>query len=223
VVGLFQILKAVQLHQVRGDIVECGVGMGGSFLVIGTFAHRLGLDARLIGFDSFRGFPQPSPQDDSLRKPQKGDWSGATPSHVESHFASAGLDDYRARHVTLVEGYFDTTLPRATDIETISFLNLDVDLYESYVTSLKILGPRVTGLILYDEYASPKWPGATRAINEVLPALDHILFHSRLMNRYFSTPVVAARSDFMRTLTSLLDAVAATDVQAHSPESQIPT
>jgi hypothetical protein len=47
-------------------------------------------------------------------------------------------------------------------------VHLDCDIYESYKTCLDSLYDQVVpgGVILFDEYACPVWPGATRAVDE---------------------------------------------------------
>jgi len=178
-VGFYMILNMIKKHSVVGDIVECGVGIGESLIVLGMCDRQCKLGRRLYGYDSFQGFPEPSKYDVSVRNPQKGDlWGDTSLDHVRQNFIDAGLSDFSKEQVNLIQGFFDETLLRASDPDTIAFLHLDVDLYDSYKICAEVLGPRVTGLIQYDEYNSPKWPGATRAINECLLKLDHTLFFS---------------------------------------------
>lgn len=43
-----------------------------------------------------------------------------------------------------------------------------MDLYQSYKTCLEHLFPKVVsgGIVLFDEYDTPNWPGAKKAIDE---------------------------------------------------------
>lgn len=196
IVGFYMVLHALRKHSIEGDIVECGVGRGHSFYIIGYFINQLQLGRRLYGFDSFEGFPEPVKHDESPRNPRKGGlWNETSVDHIKQHFIDRGLEDF-LKYVLLVQGFFDKTLHLVSGLDKISFLNLDVDLYDSYRICMKTLGPRVSGLILYDEYNTPRWPGATRAINEILPELNHILFFSVLMQRYFSLPEAHMSSEF---------------------------
>ncbi len=64
---LFERIKALP-----GDVIECGVGHGTTFAMLAYFA---GVQQRTLrGFDSFRGFPEPSAHDASWRNPQAGEW-----------------------------------------------------------------------------------------------------------------------------------------------------
>ena len=91
------------------------------------------------------------------------------------------------------------------DPARIALLNLDVDLYESYCDCLRHLGPRVTGVIVYDQYRSPKWPGATQAVDECLPSIAHTLFYSPVMDRYVSVPTASLHEPFAEKLVDRLN------------------
>ena len=54
--------------------------------------------------------------------------------------------------------------------EKISFLHLDVDLYNSYKNCLDFFYPLLVngGIITFDEYDNTKWTGAKVAIDEFL-------------------------------------------------------
>jgi len=185
-VGFHAILRTAEETSLEGDVVECGVGRGLTIFTLGHFMSRAG-SRRLYGFDSFEGFPEPTAADASMRRPVKGDlWSDTRLSHVRDHFRRGDLTEFFDERVTLVPGFFSRTLPGAGEPLRIALLNLDVDLYESYRACLQFLGPRVTGIIVYDEYRSPKWPGATKAVDEALPVLSHQLFYSPVMERYVS-------------------------------------
>lgn len=55
------LLSELKEKNVPGDIVEFGVFEGGWIERLWTSCDRIGLDKRIIGFDSFEGLPTPSP------------------------------------------------------------------------------------------------------------------------------------------------------------------
>lgn len=58
-VHLFQCLKAAAENGLRGAIVEFGAFKGGTTAWLARTAHRLGLrDVKVIGFDTWAGFPE---------------------------------------------------------------------------------------------------------------------------------------------------------------------
>jgi hypothetical protein len=191
--GFYLILKYIDDNNIEGDIVECGVGRGVSLFTIGNISNLIGLNKKIYGFDSFQGFPQPTVEDKSPRNPIKGEWGNTSVSHVADHFLSANknwsdeIEVFYKKYVKLVPGYFENTLPVA-DLDCISFLHLDCDLYQSYKTCSEFLTKRlVTGsIVLYDEYNHSKWPGATKAINESIIKFKRNLFYSKFNKKYFS-------------------------------------
>jgi O-methyltransferase len=206
VVGFDSVLRELDAHDIPGDVVECGLGRGLSFFTLAHFMARRRGERRLFGFDSFAGFPPPSAFDASPRRPVAGDlWRDTSLRHVVDHFVTGGLEDFLRQRVTIVPGFFSESLPGRTEPSTIALLNVDVDLYDSYRQVLEELGPRVRGLIVYDEYGSPKWPGATRAVDEHLPALEHRLFYSRVMDRYVSLSAASVDSPFGMAATHSLE------------------
>jgi hypothetical protein len=153
-----------------GAIVECGVGAGFSLGLLARFCLRDGAD--IYAFDSFEGFP--SSFEETI--------NGCTAKSLQGKYSS-GLESVRSRlvkelgqecveNINFSKGFFDGTLVNFN--RPISFLHLDVDLYESYVTCLKYLAPLCVpgAIILFDEYSTygpgqaEKFQGAKLAIDE---------------------------------------------------------
>jgi hypothetical protein len=204
-VGFHNALRALDDAGVEGDVVECGVGRGLSLFVLAHFMARSAVSRQLYAFDSFKGFPKPVAADLSDRRPVEGDlWSDTSLRHVVGHFTSGGLDAFLRDRCHIVPGFFAETLPGRPDPQRVALLNLDVDLYGSYRDCLQHFGPRVTGVIVYDEYRSPKWPGATRAIDEALPGLGHLMLWSPVMERFVSVPAASRGSQAWHRLADAL-------------------
>jgi O-methyltransferase len=68
-----------------------------------------------------------------------------------------------------VKGFFRDTLARHAE-RRFSFVHLDCDIYESYKECLEFFYSRTSrgGIVLFDEYKDPRWPGCTKAIDEFL-------------------------------------------------------
>jgi hypothetical protein len=71
--------------------------------------------------------------------------------------------------VKLVKGYFRDTLPQYSN-RRLSLVHLDCDIYQSYKECLEFFYPRLNpgGLVLFDEYNDPPWPGCNKAVDEFL-------------------------------------------------------
>jgi hypothetical protein len=166
---------------VPGDIVECGVGGGRSFLIIAALNHLLekneGGQRTVYGYDSFEGFPEPTKEDESPRHPKRGEWSCSpsgtyiySPEFTRTVLAEAGIP--RDALPIIKKGFFEQVLP-AHPKKPIALLHIDGDLYQSYKATLEnlfnLVSPR--GIIVFDDFlAEPigpdPFPGARKAVQE---------------------------------------------------------
>ena len=169
------------VSNVEGDIVECGIGRGRSLLVMSAINSLLekkeGGQRSVFGYDSFEGFPEPTKEDDSFRKPKKGEWSASpsgkyqyTQDFIRKVLTEGGIAN--ANEIILTKGFFCDTLPHHPD-RPIAILHVDGDLYLSYMDTLKYLYPKVSrgGLIVFDDFLAKKededrWPGARKAVED---------------------------------------------------------
>jgi Macrocin-O-methyltransferase (TylF) len=180
---------------VPGDFVECGVGRGASFVALVLIAQAEGRQRHVWGFDSFQGFPDPSAEDDSPRRPRRGELHFGTADEIGARILRSDVDAaYYRSHCHLVPGFFDDTL--ATFTGRIAFLHLDVDLYRSYRSCLEVLYPKISpgGIVLFDEYTEANFPGARRAIDEYFGDRVRELQHDPYLDaRFFMKPREASR------------------------------
>jgi O-methyltransferase len=168
------------LENVPGDVVECGVGWGRSLLPLAILVRLEEKGRKVWGFDSFEGFPDPSPEDASPRNVQKGEWKTDMLS-VLKMLRSSGLDtEFINSRFTLIKGFFKESLESYRG-DSVALLHIDVDLYQSYLDVLERLYPQVApgGVIMFDEYANTmeylKFPGAKKAIDEYFKGKEPIL------------------------------------------------
>src|SRR6266567_2397521 len=178
-----------QLETVRnvpGDIVECGVSIGHGALLFLLLSEYLGVERTYYGFDSFEGFPDPVAQDETTPITGKEFW--ASPPDTVLRVLRDGRVPERqiCDKVRLIKGRFAQTLPRYEG--TIALLHLDCDLYESYKISLETLYGKVAsgGVIMFDEYADQRWPGARKAIDEFFADKpEHVVAHHKCSWKYY--------------------------------------
>jgi len=188
-----------KIIEVSGDIVECGIGMGGTFSML---AYLIGRENRspkriLRGFDSFEGWPEPDVSDRSWRQPQKGEWK-VPQEYVETVLEKSEIREaFPDVQIEFIPGFLGDTLPlEKKKGYAIAFLHLDVDLYPSYRDGLTYLFPLVSpgGIVCFDEYKEfsskeypeeEKWPGATKAIDEYLSPRGYTPTYNPLVKKYF--------------------------------------
>jgi hypothetical protein len=148
---------------VPGDVVECGVFKGSSFMLwiklLHIFAH--GSTKRVVGFDMFDHFPVAAPDDqfpvDAYVKASK--FEGIQPEDLYTRVEEAGFSRDRCE---LVAGDIGETAPDYVNQHVgfrISLLHLDLDLSEPTEAALEALYPRVVkgGVVIFDEYAIASW------------------------------------------------------------------
>jgi hypothetical protein len=175
------------IQNVPGDIVECGVGKGRTFLYLSYLSFQEGKNRRVWGFDSFEGFPEPSPEDASKRNPKKGEWAGVSPADITAILRTGGLrSEWINEYTKLVSGFFNTSLSQYNK-KPIAFLHVDVDLYDSYLDVLNTLYPYVSkgGVVLFDEYGDAQWPGAKKAVDEFLKKYPHDLMQEIIGGKFY--------------------------------------
>ncbi len=176
-----------QIKNVPGNIVECGVGRGRSFLYLSSLAFFENNKRHLFGFDSFEGFPEPKKEDNSFRNPKKGEWSGTSTHDILNKLKTAGLSaDYIKNNISLIKGFFDKTLS-SYSAGPIALLHIDADLYDSYKCALETLYSKVSkgGLVLFDEYSTEEWPGATKAVNDFFGEKSKNIKYDSTVKKYY--------------------------------------
>lgn len=172
-----------KISSISGAVIECGLGLGDSFIMLANHIGRENAEAprELFGFDSFEGWPAPTSYDESPRNPQKGEW--AYPQEdFEARVTEAGIyKRFPNLKVVITPGFLADSLPSSKAPE-IALLHIDVDLYEGYRDALQYLFPHVApgGVVMFDEYRYfstrpgyivggkqiEKWPGCTKAVDD---------------------------------------------------------
>jgi Macrocin-O-methyltransferase (TylF) len=174
----YEMYKMVQ--DIPGCIVECGVYQGNSLFAFAKFLEIFSPGDRIrhvIGFDSFKGFEQFSPEDGPEYPNRSKVLGGWNPADFKECFFKF-VDIYHAdqfvphsKRVFVVEGDVSETVPRYVEEHPglrISLLHLDIDLYQPTRVALDHLYPRVVpgGLVVLDEYGMTEWGGESKAFED---------------------------------------------------------
>jgi macrocin-O-methyltransferase TylF-like protien len=164
--------KIVGIH---GSIIECGVAFGGGLMAWAHFASILepvNHTRRVIGFDTFQGFPGMSTQDE---KAQSGlAYKGGMSAPVDEEIAAlAQIHDLNRAvghipRVELVKGDACQTIPKYIQDNPhllVALLVLDFDIYEPTWKALDKFIPLMPkgAVIVWDELNCKDWPGETKA------------------------------------------------------------
>lgn len=141
---------------------------GRSLLIVAALSILLepedGGRLKLWAYDSFQGFPEPTPEDCSHRKPKAGEWATSpsgkyrySPEFIRRLLAEAPIplapENANGLVLTIRQGFFMDSLPTHPR-QPITLLQLDGDLYQSYMDSLTILFPLVSpgGIVVFDDF-----------------------------------------------------------------------
>jgi len=168
-----------QILHVNGAIIECGVFNGAglfSWSQLSNIYEPTNHTRRIIGFDTFEGFPEVDARDNAGDIEWKqGDMHGSSVEQLQ-----LSIDKYNAeRHLShinnmmLVKGDFMKTADDflANNTHTlIALLYLDFDLYEPTKKALELFLPRMPkgAIIAFDELNCESHPGETLAFLEAL-------------------------------------------------------
>jgi hypothetical protein len=159
-----------RVASVPGDLAECGVFRGATLVPTAIYLHQKKIDKHIFGFDSFQGFDRVVTKDVALGGTKDPYRRVGGFSETSEQLVAGKLRRFEAEeNVTLLPGYFRDSLPTRA-ASRFSFVHLDCDTYESYRECLSFFYPRVNagGIILFDEYNDPAWPGCNMAIDEFL-------------------------------------------------------
>lgn len=167
---------------VQGDVIECGVNWGGGLMAFAQFSaihEPVNIQRRIVGFDTFGGFPSLHDEDRRATRP--------TAEMAEGGYAAESYDDLlecialfdrnrfigHVPKVYLVKGDATETIPaymKENPQTVVSVLHLDFDLYEPTKVALDHFVPRIPkgGVIVFDELNNASWPGETAAVCETI-------------------------------------------------------
>jgi len=196
--SLSQILFMSHLYSnildVHGVVMEFGNRWGRNLALFSSLRnvfepHNYG--RRIVGFDTFAGFPSVSAEDGDHPVMKAGAVS-VTPDY------QAYLNDVLAVHERLsprshlrrfetVKGDVETTVPlylKAHPETVVALAYFDMDLYRPTKSALEAIRPHLTkgSIIGFDEICVREMPGETLALREVLDLSRHALMRSPYSN-----------------------------------------
>lgn len=195
----YEIFK--KILNVEGSIVECGVLFGGglmTFAQLSAIFEPVNYTRKIIGFDTFKGFPGLTKQD----------FGSASKFAHKGGLALDSFDDLQkcielydsnrfVNHipkVELIKGDISHTIPKYLKEKPhtiVSLLYIDVDIYEPTKIALENLVPRMPkgSIIAFDELNNPDWTGETRAVLNTL-GIRNLKIERFPFNSYLSYAVL---------------------------------
>ena len=149
----------------EGAVVEFGCYGGTTSLFISRFLTMQKSTREFHVYDSFEGLPEKQGKDESRAGDQfKAGELAVSKKQFVMNYKKAGLSLPRIHKAW----FHDLT---ESDVsEKVAFAFLDGDYYESVMTPLKLIWPRLVpgAVIVVDDYANEALPGAAKAVDEWL-------------------------------------------------------
>ena len=153
---------------ITGDIAECGVFRGWTLVPMAIYLAQKRSSKYVLGFDSFEGF------DGAIKIDVEVGGEECKDRHVAAfNETSVGLvrkaAAIRNQQSNLGQGLFPG-YSKAISGSPIFFRSLGLRHLRILQRMLTVLYLRMNagGIILFDEYRDPRWPGCTKAIDEYL-------------------------------------------------------
>lgn len=188
----YEVFKKIQ--DVPGDIIDCGVLFGGGLMAFAQFSaifEHTNLMRKIVGFDTFSGFPKLSENDgNNSGFAHKGGF--AIDSYEDLKKCIELYDSNRFLNhipkVELIRGDATKTIPKYIEDNSatvVSMLHLDFVLYEPTKTALEQFVPRMPkgAIIVFNLLGDTMhWPGTTKAL------LDTIGINNLEIRKFSFTP-----------------------------------
>ena len=172
-------------NNVEGDFVETGVWRGVCSILAYNIFKNLNQNRKVYAFDSFHGLPPP----DVNKYP-----ADAGDNHYTIPELKVSLDEVKRNfeifseldnNIVFVEGWFRDTIPK-NNVEKISVLRLDGDMYESTILALDYLYPKLSigGYIIIDDYIHRGARAAVEDYRLKYGIADEVILADRTPNAY---------------------------------------
>ena len=185
-IARYELFKKV--IEIKGSIVECGVHHGGGLFAwakLSAGIEPVALDRKIIGFDTFEGFPSVHSADKGVENAALKTGGFSTGYNVLSELeeCKSEFDNNRFLNqfekIEFVKGDACKTIPdyvKSNPHLIVSLLFLDFDLYEPTAVALEHLLPRIPkgGIVAFDEINNPWWPGETTAALEAFKSFNKV-------------------------------------------------
>ena len=172
-----------RIINIHGHIVECGVFRGAglfTWLNLSSIYEPYNHTRRILGFDTFDGFPgigeeDHSTTDVSIEYKQPGGLNAETKKSLTesiNHYDKNRFINQIPR-VELISGDASIQIPEYVKDNkhlVVSLLYLDFDIYKPTRTAIECLWERIPkgGIIAFDELNQSTWPGETMALLDTL-------------------------------------------------------
>jgi len=187
---LEEVARKIEIQKIPGDILEFGVAMGGTAIVL---AGKAGEGRCFHGFDVFAMIPPPTSEKDDEKSKQRYEVISSGQSQgidgdqyygyrenlyefVKANFARYGYS-VDGEKIQLHAGLFENTWP-TVGIKHIALAHIDCDWYDPVKYCLDAVADKLSvgGMLLIDDYHD--YGGAKTAVDEFLKSNSNFIFEN---------------------------------------------
>jgi O-methyltransferase len=159
-----------QVENIDGDILEVGVWRGGSGMLLASIAEKMNKKVYLA--DTFAGVVKSSSKDATYNNKEHADTSEAIVQNLASKL--------NLHNVIVLKGVFPEQTSNKLDSIKLSFVHIDVDVYQSGLDVWNFIQPHLSkgSIIVFDDFGFITCSGVTQLVNELKSQTDYYFIHN---------------------------------------------
>jgi len=177
-ISKYEIFK--KILDVPGSIIECGVSFGGGlmeFAQLSAIFEHVNFERKIIGFDTFSGFPSLCPIDkkSTSKQAKKGGYSIDSFNDIQKCLEIYNSNRFlnHVPKVEIIKGDAVKTIPKYVKNNpslVVSLLYLDFLLYQPTKIAIENFIPKMPkgSLLVFNLIGENNWPGPTKALFDTL-------------------------------------------------------
>lgn len=183
-----------KIVNIPGVVMEFGVWWGQNMALFESFRamyEPYNFQRKIVGFDTFKGYPKPGVKDNKNDYAVEGSWSVTENyinylTHLMDYHEQENINNSHIKKYELVQGDMRLTLPEylSSNPETIVALAfIDLGFYETTKICLEALKPHLIkgSIVGLDELNCHEYPGETVALKEVFGLNKYRIVRSKFL------------------------------------------
>lgn len=172
---LFNCIRDVLDRKISGQFAECGCFRGQASHMLASMIQQNGKkNKKLHLFDSFEGLSDFLPADNKGHS-RSDEQIGKMKKHfsIDENTVRKNLNEFD--FIEYHKGWIPDRFSDVVD-QTFCLVHVDVDLYQPTLHSIEFFYPRMVtgGWILIDDYNAKSYPGANKAVDDFVRAVNPI-------------------------------------------------
>ena len=151
-----------ETKKVNGDVVEFGIWNGNNLFTIKKIIDFLKVKKTVIGYDNFKGFPNPPRKNKNYKVGRLGAYAG------DKNLIKYIIKFYNFKNIKIIDDDIMNLEKHLKSFSKLSFIYIDCNVYKPVTKIFELLNHRLSmgGIIAFDEANYKKSSGEGRAMNK---------------------------------------------------------